>query len=78
MQDIEAKFAEIEKRVKSLLAQNSALRERVRGLERELADTRSQALDRDLLQGRELQIRQKIERILNTLEAAGAKDPKVT
>ncbi len=78
MQDIHAKFTEIEKRVRSLVAENSDLRERLRALERELAETKSQAHDRDRLQGREQQIRRRIEGILRALEAAGAKEQKET
>ena len=74
MKDIEAKFSEIEKRVRGLVSENADLRKRVSQLEQELALVRREALNMEHFHGKKLHIREKIERILNSLENAGAKE----
>lgn len=73
MKDLEAGFAEVEKRVKALNAENSALRGRVRELEQELAQARRESRDLEHFHGKRMHIKEKVERILNTLEAIEAK-----
>jgi chromosome segregation ATPase len=71
MKSIEERFAEAEKRVRGLVSENAALRNRVRELERELDEVRREARDLGHFHGKRLHVREKIERILSALEAAG-------
>ncbi len=73
MKDLEDKFAEIERRVKALVSENADLRRRVSGLEQELATTRRDAQEIEDLRGRKTHLREKIESVLRSLEAAGEK-----
>ncbi len=69
MKDLEAKFAEIEKRVKTIVAENAGLRKRVGELEQELAGARRESQELENFHGKKMHIREKIERILHALEA---------
>lgn len=71
MNNLDEKFLLIEKRVRALLAENSGLCARVRELERELAEARSAAGELALIRGEKLLLREKIEKILQTLESIG-------
>ncbi len=73
MKSLADKFAEIEKRVKSLVAENADLKKRAAELDRELAAARRDAREIDSLHGEKLHIREKIERILRTLETVREK-----
>ena len=73
MKNLSDKFAEIEKRVKILVAENADLKERAAELERELAAVRRDSQEFENLQGSRTHIREKIERVLRALEAAGKK-----
>ncbi len=73
MRDLADKFAEVEKRVKGLVAENAELKERAAELERELAAARSESQELGNLHGKKAQIREKIESVLRALEAAGEK-----
>ena len=68
LNDLEARFAEVEKRVQALLRQNRALTKRIGELERELAQARREALATEHLHGKSMHIRDKVERILSALE----------
>jgi cell division septum initiation protein DivIVA len=66
--DLEARFAEVEKRVQALLRQNRSLTKRISELERELAQARHEALETEHLHGKRMHIRDKVERILSALD----------
>ena len=68
MKDLEGRFAEVEKRVQSIVRENRALTKRVSELERELAQARHEAQEKELLHGKSMHIRDKVERILSALE----------
>jgi predicted nucleic acid-binding Zn-ribbon protein len=73
VKDLEDKFVEVEKRVKALVSENADLKKRVSGLERELTAARRESRELENFHGKRLHIREKIERILHALEAAGEK-----
>jgi septal ring factor EnvC (AmiA/AmiB activator) len=68
LNDLEARFAEVEKRVQALLRQNRALTKRIGELERDLAQARREALESEHFHGKSMHIRDKVERILSALE----------
>ncbi len=70
MKKIEDQFAELERRVRLLLADNARLSGTVRELEREIVELRREAQDLRRLEGSRTHIREKIERALSALEAA--------
>ena len=72
--DIEAKFAHVEKRVQTLVSENKSLTDRVRELEQELALARREAQELQNFHGKRMHIKEKIERILQTMEAVKEKD----
>ena len=72
MKNLDARFAEVERRVKALLAENHALRGRVTELEDELERTRRSAREYENIHGKRLRIREKVERMLKDLEAVSA------
>jgi predicted nucleic acid-binding Zn-ribbon protein len=71
VKDLNDKFAEVEKRVKGLATENAELRKRVSGLERQLAAANRGSQELETLHGKKLHIKEKIENILRSLEAAG-------
>ncbi len=73
MKDIKTKFDEVEKRVKAVVTENASLRKQVRELEAELAKTRRESHELQNFHGKKLHIREKIERILQSLETAEKK-----
>ncbi len=74
MKDLAEKFAEVEKRVKSIVTENRELKGRLTELEQELTQVRSEAQDFEHFHGKQLHIREKIERILHSLEAVTNKE----
>lgn len=74
MKQIEDKFAEIERRVKSLVSENKGLRGKVRDLERDLAQARREALELQNFHGKRMHIREKVEKILNAIENIGIEE----
>ena len=74
MKDLEARFEELEKRVKRLIAENGVLGKRVRELEGELAKARLESEELHNFHGKRLHIKEKIEKILHSLDAIGIKD----
>jgi hypothetical protein len=74
LKDIEAKFAEVEKRVQDLVSENKGLAGRVRELEQELAQARREALELQNFHGKRMHIKEKIERILQSMEAVKEKE----
>ena len=68
LNEIEEKFALLEKRVNMLVSQNKDLKARIKELDRELSQVRREARKLEGVQGEKLHIREKIERILKTLD----------
>ena len=66
---IEAAFATVEQRVQTLVSENRGLKKRVRALEGELAEARRSSQDLEHLHSRRVHIREKVERVLQSLEA---------
>ena len=73
MKDLDKKFKEVEKRVEALVTENHALRSRIRELDQELAQARLEVRNTEHFHGKQLQIREKIERVLKTLDVLGEK-----
>lgn len=74
MNDLDDRFAEIEKRVKMLVTQNKDLKSRIKELDLELIQVRREAQQVEHFHGKKLHIKEKIERILHTLETAKNKE----
>jgi predicted nucleic acid-binding Zn-ribbon protein len=74
MKDLEAKFAEVEKRIQALVTENKGLAGRVRELEHELAQARREAQELQNFHGKRMHIKEKIERILQSMEAVKEKE----
>jgi predicted nucleic acid-binding Zn-ribbon protein len=72
--DIETKFAHVEKRVQTLVSENKGLTGRVRELEQELAQARREAQELQNFHGKRMHIKEKIERILQSMEAVKEKE----
>ena len=68
---LEERFTEIEKRVKTILTENRTLKDRIRELEQDLVEVRKESLKFSNLHGKQLHIREKIERVLQSLESVG-------
>jgi cell division septum initiation protein DivIVA len=66
---IEAAFESVEQRVQALVNENRELKKRVRELENELAQARRSSQDLEHLHSRRMHIREKVERVLQSLEA---------
>ncbi len=75
MDELTERLGTIERRVRTLLAENGALAGRVAELEQQLAEARERAGDLDDYRTRRTQIRERLEGILRTLEAAGNGGP---
>lgn len=73
MKDLEDKFGEVEKRVKSLVSENRELAKRVSELEQELSQARRESQELENFHGKKMHIREKLERVLQALEATGEK-----
>ena len=73
MKDLENKFEEVEKRVMVLISENRDLTKRVSELTQELSRARRESQELENFHGKKLHIREKIERVLQALEAAGEK-----
>ena len=74
MKDLEARFTEIEKRVGVFVRENEAMKARVRELEKELAEARRISNELENSHGKQMRIREKVERVLQSLEAMGTKE----
>lgn len=71
MRDLAAKFTEVEQRVRALVAENRRLSGRLAELEQQLADARRDARDLERMQGKREEVRDRLERVLRSLEALG-------
>ncbi len=74
MKQIEDKFAEIERRVRSLVFENKGLKGKIRDLEGDLAHARREALELQNFHGKRMHIREKVEKILNALEGVSSEE----
>lgn len=74
MKNLEEKFAEIERRVKELVAENRSHKKRVKELEKELNLTRHDAKKSAQAHDKQLLLRQRVEKILKDLEAVEVKE----
>ena len=68
VKDLSARFAEVEKRVRALAAENGHLRESVRKLEEELGRASEGAREAESLRARKEQVRDRLKRLLRVLE----------
>ncbi len=71
--DLEDKFAVVEQRVRSLIAENEGLNTRINELEQELHHALLAAREIEQYNGTKQQIRKKIETILHALETIHVK-----
>jgi hypothetical protein len=71
--DLEARFGVIERRVQTLVAENKDLKARLSKLDEELAQAKREARELEHFHGKKLHIKEKIERILQQLETVGLK-----
>ncbi len=70
MTKLSERFAEVEERVKALIAENADLKKRAAELELELAEAQRGLREMEDFQGKKSDIRKKIESVLRTLETA--------
>jgi len=68
MKDLEERFAEIERRVRPLVAENRSHKKRIRELEKELNQTLRDVQKSAQFHDKQLHLRERIEKILKTLE----------
>ena len=68
MKDLEERFAEIERRVRPLVAENRSHKKRIRELEKELNQARCDVQKSAQFNDKQLHLRGRIEKILKTLE----------
>lgn len=73
MKELETGFVEVEKRVKALVESNRRLKKRVAELEEELSAARRKSEELESFYGKRVYIREKIERILHSLDSVGEK-----
>jgi uncharacterized protein (DUF3084 family) len=73
LKDLETGFAEIEKRLRTLMTANAGLRKRVAELEQELVQAREESGELQHFHGKRMHIREKIEKVLQSLESIGEK-----
>lgn len=71
--DLEARFGIIEKRVQALMVENAGLKTRIGELEEELAQAKREARELEHFHGKKLHIREKIERVLQQLDTVDIK-----
>lgn len=74
MNDLVARFAEVETRVRALAAENHKLRDRVRELEEDLGRASEGAREAETLRARKEQVRDRLKRLLRVLEAVETKE----
>ena len=73
MKDLDEKFSLIEERIRTLVARNKSLADRVQELEKELTSARREVLVEEHKRGKNQEIREKIENILHALDSLSAK-----
>jgi hypothetical protein len=75
VKELGSRFAEVERRVRALVAENQGLRERVRELEEEQGRLGEAARDSDALRANRTQVQDRLKRLLRLLESVEAKEP---
>jgi predicted RNase H-like nuclease (RuvC/YqgF family) len=73
MNDLEERFAEIERRVRPLVAENRSHKKRIRELEKELDQARCDVQKSSQFNDKQLHLRERIEKVLRALEAVDVK-----
>ncbi len=68
MKDLASRFSEVERRVRALVAENRQLRAQLRELERAKDAVSGQAKEADALRVRTVQVRERLQRLLEKLE----------
>ncbi len=71
MKDLASRFGEVELRVRALVAENRALKAKVRELEKERDAVVADARDAGALRERTALVRERLQKLLTTLEALG-------
>jgi hypothetical protein len=71
VKDLASRFSEVELRVRALVAENRALRAKVRELERERDTIGAEARDAGALREKTTLVRERLQRLLAALEALG-------
>lgn len=69
MKELGPRFAELEKRVRALVEENSRLRGRVRALEEEQGRLGETARETETLRARKAQVQDRLKRLLHLLES---------
>jgi predicted RNase H-like nuclease (RuvC/YqgF family) len=69
MKDLEERFAEIERRIRPLAAENRSHKKRIGELEEELNQTRRDVQKSAQFNDKQARLRERIEKILKALEA---------
>jgi chromosome segregation ATPase len=69
MKNLEDRFAEIERRVKALVAENRSSKKRIRELEKELSLKRHEAQKSVQFHDQQIHLKSRVEKILKDLEA---------
>jgi len=72
--DLAARFAEVEKRVRALAAENSHLREQVRELEDRLGKADDCSREVESLRAKKEQVRNRLKRLLRVLDSMETKE----
>jgi F0F1-type ATP synthase beta subunit len=73
MKNLADKFAEIERRIKKLVDENKTYKKRAREMEKELGQTRNVAQKSAKSRDQQVQLKERIEKILKDLEAVETK-----
>ena len=74
VKDLGSRFAEVERRVRTLVAENRGLRARVRELEEERGRLGEAARDSDTLRANKAQVRDRLKRLLRLLEKINVRE----
>jgi cell division septum initiation protein DivIVA len=69
--ELEDQFGVIERRIQAITSENRALKERIAELEREIAEARKEAQTQEHISGITGQVRERIEKVLLSLETIG-------
>jgi hypothetical protein len=74
VKELGSRFAEVERRVRALVAENQGLRARVRELEEERGTLGEAARDSEALRASKTQVQDRLKRLLRLLETIETKD----
>jgi len=77
VKELGSRFAEIEKRVRALMEENSRLRSRVRELEEERGRLGASAREFETLRVKKVQVQDRLKRLLHLLEKIEVKEENV-